>query len=298
VDPEGQHEHLDSLDCSSETARDLCIVRVRQIQRRIGAIGDFATQGDTLRLLLVEDDARIARFVAKGLREQAYAVDVVATGEDALYQTAINSYDLIILDVMIPGKNGFEVCRELRRSGQRVPVLMLTARDSVEDRISGLDHGADDYLTKPFEFRELLARLRALLRRSGELRPAQIAVADLVLDTGAQTVSRSGRTIPLTTKEYALLEFLARNAGRVVGRAEIAEHVWDESFDPFSNLIEVYVNRVRRKIDIHGAKPLLHTRRGAGYFFGVVAEGAAESREAEAPHARAKGNAPSRKSHA
>ena len=252
-----------------------------------------------MRLLLVEDDDRIARFVAKGLREQAYAVDVVAKGEDALSQAAINSYDLIILDVMMPGKNGFEVCRELRRSGQRVPVLMLTARDSVEDRISGLDHGADDYLTKPFEFRELLARLRALLRRSGELRPAQIAVSDLVLDTGAQTVSRGGRTIPLTTKEYALLEFLARNAGRVVGRAEIAEHVWDESFDPFSNLIEVYVNRVRRKIDLNGAKSLLHTRRGAGYFFGVVSEDAAESREAEsAPPARGRGNTPGRKSHA
>src|SRR5260370_13474669 len=155
------------VDCSSETAPDLCIVRVRQIRRRIGSIGDFAPEGDALRLLLVEDDARIARFVAKGLREQAYAVDVVATGEDALYQTAINSYDLIILDVMIPGKNGFEVCRELRRSGQRLPVLILTARDSVEYRISGLDHGAAHYLTKPFEFRELLARLRALLRRSG-----------------------------------------------------------------------------------------------------------------------------------
>jgi len=275
------------------------VVRVRQIRRRIGSIGDLVFGGNALRLLLVEDDERIARFVAKGLREQAYAVDVVAKGEDALYQAAINSYDLIILDVMIPGKNGFEVCRELRRSGQRVPVLMLTARDSVEDRISGLDHGADDYLTKPFEFRELLARLRALLRRSGELRPAQIAVSDLVLDTGAQTVSRGGRTIPLTTKEYALLEFLARNAGRVVGRAEIAEHVWDESFDPFSNLIEVYVNRVRRKIDVHGTKALLHTRRGAGYFFGVAADGAAEGREAEsAPHARARGNTPGRKSHA
>jgi len=274
-------------------------VRLRTIQRRIGAIGESGFRENALRLLLVEDDERIARFVAKGLREQAYAVDVVAKGDDALYQAAINSYDLIILDVMIPGKNGFEVCRELRRSGLRVPVLMLTARDSVEDRISGLDHGADDYLTKPFEFRELLARLRALLRRSGELRPAQIAVSDLVLDTGAQTVSRGGRTIPLTTKEYALLEFLARNAGRVVGRAEIAEHVWDESFDPFSNLIEVYVNRVRRKIDVHGAKALLHTRRGAGYFFGVAAEGATESREAEsAPHARARGNTQGRKNHA
>jgi two-component system, OmpR family, copper resistance phosphate regulon response regulator CusR len=225
-----------------------------------------------MRLLLVEDDARIARFVAKGLREQTYAVDIAATGDDALYQAAINSYDLVILDIMIPGRNGFEVCRELRKAGQRMPILMLTARDAVEDRVAGLDHGADDYLTKPFEFRELLARLRALLRRSGELRPGKIAVSDLVLDTGAQSVSRAGRSIPLTAKEYALLEFLARNAGRVVGRAEIAEHVWDESFDPFSNLIEVYVNRVRRKIDSGAVKPLLHTRRGAGYFFGLANE--------------------------
>ena len=151
-----------------------------------------------MRLLLVEDDARIARFVAKGLREQAYAVDIAATGEDALYQAAINTYDLVILDVMIPSRNGFEVCRELRKSGQRMPILMLTARDTLEDRITGLDHGADDYLTKPFEFRELLARLRALLRRSGELRPAKITVADLVLDTAAQSVSRGGRGISLT----------------------------------------------------------------------------------------------------
>src|SRR3984893_6508594 len=190
-----------------------------------------------MRLLLVEDDARIARFVAKGLREQAYAEDVTANGDDALYQAAMNSYDLVILAVMIPVRKGFEVCRELRRAGQRIPILMLTARDAVEDRITGLDHGGDDYLTKPFEFRELLARLRALLRRSGELRPAQITVADLVLDTGAQTVSRAGRNVTLTAKEYALLEYLARNAGRVVGRAEIADTVWDESFDPFSNLI-------------------------------------------------------------
>ncbi len=221
-----------------------------------------------MRLLLVEDDTRIARFVAKGLREQAYAVDVVSTGEEALYQAEINSYDLIILDVMIPGRDGFAVCRELRKTGQRVPILMLTARDAVEDRITGLDQGADDYLTKPFEFRELLARLRALLRRSGELRPAQVVVADLVLDTAAQTVSRAGQNIPLTAKEYALIEFLARNAGRVVGRAEIAEHVWDESFDAFSNLIEVYINRIRRKIDGGAGTPLLHTRRGAGYVLG------------------------------
>src|SRR5580704_9192385 len=184
-----------------------------------------------MRILLVEDDPRIARFVAKGLREQAYAVDVAANGEDALHQAAVNTYDLVILDVMIPAPNGFEVCRRLRESGLRIPILMLTARDTTDDRVRGLDTGADDYLTKPFEFRELLARLRALLRRSGELRPAKIAVADLVLDTAAQSVSRNGQTVPLTAKEYALLEFLARNAGRVVGRAEIAKHVWDESFD-------------------------------------------------------------------
>lgn len=218
-----------------------------------------------MRLLLVEDDPAIARFVAKGLREQAYAVDVVATGEDALYQVAISSYDLIVLDVMIPAPDGFEVCRQLRHSGLRVPILMLTARDSVEDRIGGLDRGADDYLTKPFEFRELLARLRALLRRPDNLRPATIAVSDLLLDTAGRNASRGGRNIPLTNKEYALLEFLALNVGRVVGRAEIAEHVWDEEFDPFSNLIEVYVNRVRRKIDAGASKPLIHTRRGAGY---------------------------------
>jgi len=225
-----------------------------------------------MRLLLVEDDARIARLVAKGLREQSYAVDVATTGEAALYQADINTYDLIILDVMIPAPDGFAVCRSIRASGKRIPILMLTARDAVEDRIAGLDHGADDYLTKPFEFRELLARLRALLRRSGELRPPQITVADLVLDTAAQSVSRGSRAIPLTAKEYALLEFLARNAGRVVGRAEIAEHVWDESFDPFSNLIEVYVNRVRRKIDCGSHKPLLHTRRGSGYQLGSAEE--------------------------
>ena len=218
-----------------------------------------------MRVLLVEDESRIARFVAKGLREQAYAVDVVGSGEQALYQAAINTYDVIVLDVMIPEPDGFQVCRQLRSSGQRMPILMLTARDAVEDRIHGLDCGADDYLAKPFEFRELLARLRALLRRPGSLQPCLLRVADLVVDTAGQTVSRAGRTIPMTTKEYALVEFLARNSGRVVGRAEIAEHVWDEEFDPFSNLIEVYVNRLRRKIDSGGAKPLLHTRRGAGY---------------------------------
>ena len=223
-----------------------------------------------MRVLLVEDDPGVQRFVVKGLREQAYAVDTATNGKDALYQADINTYDLIILDVMIPGIDGFQVCRGLRKAGHRIPILMLTARDAVEDRIAGLDHGADDYLTKPFEFRELLARLRALLRRSGELRPAKLEVADLTVDTSAQSAKRAGQSIALTQKEYALLEFLARNAGRVVGRAEIAEHVWDETFDPFSNLIEVYINRLRRKVDFSNKTPLLHTRRGAGYMLGPL----------------------------
>lgn len=218
-----------------------------------------------MRVLLAEDDQRIANFVIKGLRENAYAVDAAADGEDALYQAAINTYDVIILDVMMPVKNGFEVCRELRKKGVKTPVLMLTARDAVEDRISGLDYGADDYLTKPFEFGELLARLRALLRRSVEVRPPKIVVENLEIDTTAQTVRRAGREISLTTKEYALLEFLAREKGKVVGRAEIAEHVWDENFDVFSNLIEVYVNRLRSKMDEGFKVQLIHTKRGAGY---------------------------------
>jgi two-component system copper resistance phosphate regulon response regulator CusR len=222
-----------------------------------------------MRLLLVEDDSRVARFIAKGLREQAYAVDVASNGEAALYQASISTYDAVILDVMIPGLDGFEVCQHLRTSGSRVPVLMLTARDTVEDRIRGLDTGADDYLIKPFEFRELLARLRALLRRSREALPPKITVADLVLDTASQRVWRQGRSIDLTVKEFSLLEFLARNAGRVVGRSEISEHVWDESFDPFSNLIEVYNNRLRRKVDQPFSFPLIHTRRGAGYWMTV-----------------------------
>jgi two-component system, OmpR family, copper resistance phosphate regulon response regulator CusR len=235
-----------------------------------------------MRVLLVEDDARIARFVGKGLREQSYAVDVATNGDDALYQAEINSYDVFILDVMIPGPDGFAVCRQLRQAGIRAPILMLTARDVVDDRITGLDQGADDYLIKPFEFGELLARLRALLRRSSEVRLPEIKIQDLVLDTRGQRVSRAGRSVAVTTKEYALLEFLARNVDRVIGRAEIAEHVWDESFDPFSNLIEVYVNRLRKKIDPPGSEPLLHTRRGAGYFIGRANGSQSPAKESEA----------------
>ena len=225
-----------------------------------------------MRVLIAEDDPGVQRFVVKGLKEQAYAVDAVSTGSEALEQAEINSYDLIILDVMLPGLSGLEVCRRLRESGLQIPVLMLTARDAVEDRIAGLDHGADDYLTKPFEFRELLARLRALLRRPSELKPAQLSVGNLVLDTGSQVATRGDRRISLTHKEYSLLEYLVRNTGRVVGRADIAEHVWDENFDPFSNLIEVYINRLRRKIDGPKDIPLLHTKRGAGYMLGINEE--------------------------
>lgn len=207
----------------------------------------------------------MARVIARGLREHAYAVDVAADGETALYQAEVNDYDLIILDVLLPVKDGFAVCRELRARGQHVPVLMLTARATVDDRIAGLDNGADDYLVKPFAFRELLARLRALLRRSHELLPTQLEIADLTLDTASHRAVRGTTEIELTAKEYALLEYLARRSGRLVTRAEIAEHVWDESFDPFSNTIEVYINRLRKKIDEQHAVKLLHTRRGEGY---------------------------------
>jgi two-component system copper resistance phosphate regulon response regulator CusR len=218
-----------------------------------------------MRILLVEDDSRIARFVSQALREQAYAVDATADGDDALYKASVNDYDAVILDLMIQGRDGFEVCRELRAAGSSVPVIMLTARDAVPDRVAGLDSGADDYLTKPFEVAELLARLRALLRRGSAVRPALVAAADLSIDTRAHVVTRAGRKIELTAKEYALLEYLARERGRVLTRAEIAEHVWDEAFDPFSNLIDVNINRLRRKIDDDFAVPLIHTRRGEGY---------------------------------
>ncbi len=218
-----------------------------------------------MRVLLVEDDPRIARFVAKGLREQAYAVDLAADGDVALYRASVNIYDVVILDLILPKRSGFEVCHALRDSGASVPVLMLTARDAVEDRIAGFNAGADDYLVKPFDFGELLARLRALSRRGPQLRPQRIVIDDLIIDTVAQQVTRGGRGIELTAKEYALIEYLAREQGRVIGRAEISEHVWDESYDPCSNLIEVYINRLRHKIDGGFLQPLIHTRRGVGY---------------------------------
>jgi len=218
-----------------------------------------------MRILLVEDEARVAGFLTKGLREQAYAVDLAGDGEEALHLGTVNDYDLIILDVMLPRKDGHAVCRELRGRGCRTPILMLTARGSVDDRVAGLDCGADDYLTKPFDFKELLARLRALSRRSAILRPGKLRVADLTLDTASHAVERAGKPVNLTAKEYALLEFLVCNEGRVVGREQIAQHVWDENFDPLSNVIDVYIKRLRAKLDADAGRRLIHTRRGEGY---------------------------------
>ena len=218
-----------------------------------------------MRILLVEDEPRMANVISKGLREQSYAVDVALDGVSGLYQSSINDYDVIVLDVLLPERDGYEVCRELRQRGDSTPVLMLTARAAVDDRIAGFDAGADDYLTKPFSFRELLARIRALLRRDVQLRPDVLEIDDLVVDSGSHRVSRANHDVQLTAKEYALLEYLARRAGQLVSRAEIAAHVWDDTFDPFSNAIEVYMNRLRKKIDGNHAIKLLHTRRGEGY---------------------------------
>lgn len=225
-----------------------------------------------MRILLVEDEPRVASFINKGLREQSFAVDIATNGEDALYKANISEYDLIILDVMLPLKDGYAVCRDLREQGIKTPILMLTARDGVDDRVAGLDSGADDYLIKPFDFKELLARLRALLRRSKELRPATLRVADLILNTSNHSVTRGGKAISLTAKEYALLEFFVLRENLLVGREEIAEHVWDENFDPFSNIIDVYVRRLRKKVDEGFDLPLIHTRRGEGYILSTRME--------------------------
>jgi two-component system copper resistance phosphate regulon response regulator CusR len=224
-----------------------------------------------VRILLVEDENRVAGFIAKGLREQSYAVDVAGDGDRALYLTAVNQYDLVILDVMLPVRNGHAVCRELRAGDFRSPILMLTARDSVDDRVAGLDSGADDYLLKPFDFKELLARLRALLRRSGPPRPEVLRVAEIAVNTASHAVTCAGRPVALTAKEYALLEFLVVNRDRVVGREQIAQHVWDESFDPLTNIIDVYIKRLRVKLESAGR--LIRTRRGEGYMLSVEGPG-------------------------
>lgn len=219
-----------------------------------------------MRILLVEDEPSAARFIAKGLREAAYAVDVASDGGIAAEQCHHNDYDAIVLDVMLPGRDGLSICRELRAAGSDVPVLMLTARDAIEARVQGLDAGADDYLTKPFDFRELLARVRALTRRDRRpVLPETLRAGDLEIHVASRRVACRGRDIVLTSREYALLEFLARRAGEVVSRADIAEHVWDEHYDAFSNVVDVYVQRLRRKLDDPPAPSIIRTRRGEGY---------------------------------
>jgi len=218
-----------------------------------------------VRILLVEDDRKVASFIRKGLMEEGYAVDVAPDGETGLAMGLDRPHDVIVLDVMLPGKSGVQVVRELRQAKVVTPVLLLTARDAVEDKVQGLDAGADDYLTKPFAFAELLARVRALLRRGATAQVPLIQVADLTLDPAGRTLKRGGEPISLTNREFALLEYFMRNPGRVLTRTMITEHVWDYSFDSATNVIDVYVNYLRRKIDAGRERKLIHTVRGVGY---------------------------------
>ena len=218
-----------------------------------------------MRVLVVEDERRIAAFIKRGLEEEHYAVDVAYDGEEALDWATAVDYDLIVLDVLLPKKDGIQVCHELRAQGSNVPILMLTARDAIEDRVQGLDSGADDYLVKPFAFQELLARLRALLRRTSEIRSTRLQVGDLVLDTLTRRATRGGRVIELTAREYALLEFLLRRPGRVFSRTQITEHAWDYDSSTTSNTVDVYIRYLRRKIDTGFEAKLIRTVHGEGY---------------------------------
>jgi len=218
-----------------------------------------------VRVLLVEDEARIASFIRKGLQEEQYVVDVAEDGDAALDFAVSAEYDLIILDVMLPRRNGFQVCGELRQHGMKTPVLMLTARDAVDDRVRGLDAGADDYLVKPFAFKELLARLRALARRPPETQPLQLIVSDLTLDTVTHQAARAGQVIELTAREYRLLEYLLRHRGQPLTRLQIAEGVWGYDFDAQSNVVDVYIRYLRRKVDDPFETKLIQTVRGVGY---------------------------------
>ncbi len=218
-----------------------------------------------MRILVVEDDKKVAAFLQKGLREEQYAVDVCRNGEDATYEAQVHSYDVIILDIMLPGKDGFTICKELRENKILTPILMLTAKDSLESKVIGLSEGADDYLTKPFSFEELLARIRALLRRSQDYKTGILKVGDLELDPLRRTVKRTGIPILLSGKEYALLEFLMRNKGIILSQSKIIDHVWDRNYDGTSNLINVYINHLREKIDKNSDVKLIKTVRGQGY---------------------------------
>jgi two-component system OmpR family response regulator len=214
-----------------------------------------------MRLLLVEDDEKLARAVARGLRAEGYAVDVEADGDGALAQASVYEYDAVVLDVMLPARDGFAVCRGLRERDCWAPVLMLTARGQVADRIRGLDAGADDYLAKPFDFGELLARLRALLRRAPADRPARLEVGEIVVDPATHEVRHGGRPVELTAREFAVLEFLARHPGEAISRTRLLEHVWDENYTGSTNIVDVYVGYLRRKL---GGAPI-RTIRGVGF---------------------------------
>jgi heavy metal response regulator len=218
-----------------------------------------------MRILVVEDEKKVASFIKRGLEEEDFAVDVAFDGEEGLYLAENNPYDVILMDLMLPKKDGLTVIRELRGKDISTPVLCLTAKDSVEDIVSGLESGSDDYLTKPFAFGELLARVKALVRRISKDRGAEVHFADLRLDPVTHKIWRSDKEIDLTAKEYALLEYFMRNPNQVLTRAMIAEHVWDYTFDSFTNIIDVYVNYLRKKVDRDYDKKLIHTVRGVGY---------------------------------
>ena len=218
-----------------------------------------------MRILVVEDEMKMARAVRRGLEQEGHVVDVEADGDGGLRRAITEEYDVVVLDVMLPGRDGFEICRELRGLGRWTPVLMLTARDAVEDRIRGLDAGADDYLVKPFAFGELLARLRALVRRGPSERPATLEAGDVRLDPAARTVMRAGTPVELTTKEFALLELLMRHPGEALSRTRILEQVWDYNYAGFSNVVDVYVGYLRRKLEVPFGRSLISTVRGVGY---------------------------------
>lgn len=218
-----------------------------------------------MRILVVEDEEKVASFIRKGLEEERYAVDPARDGEEGLSLAQVNPYDLIVLDLMLPKLDGFRLLGLLREEGIDTPVLVLTARDRLDDKVRGLDLGADDYLTKPFAFSEFLARVRALLRRGKPTRSPTLSVADLTLDPASRRVTRAGHTIELTAKEYSLLEYFLRHPGQVLTRTMISEHVWDQSFDSYTNVIDVYVNYLRKKIDQSFSPKLIQTVRGVGY---------------------------------
>jgi heavy metal response regulator len=222
-----------------------------------------------MRILVIEDEKKIADFIRRGLKEEGYAVDTAYDGEQGLFLAKTNEYDLILLDLMLPKLDGYGLFKQIRKEKVRSSVIMLTAKDAVKDRVAGLDLGADDYITKPFAFEELLARIRATLRKKEGAGSNTLEVEDLTLDLTTHKASRSGKEIMLTAKEYALLEYLMRNSGTVVTRTMISEHVWDINFDTFTNVIDVYINYLRKKIDTGHKKKLIHTVRGRGYVLKV-----------------------------